>query len=61
MKFFDQTVYSQVPFEFVKESRETFENSKAINPGQIPGIPPILAGVYLIDSKSKCNHGLKNN
>ena len=39
--------------EFVKENQEAFENTIAINMGQILSIPFILAGLYLMISKSK--------
>lgn len=41
--------------EFVKENQEAFENTMAINMGQLLSIPFVLAGVYLIASKSKQN------
>ncbi len=41
--------------EFVKENQEAFENKIPINMGQILSIPFILAGIYLIVSKSNQN------
>ena len=41
--------------EFVKENQEAFENTISINMGQILSIPFVLAGIYLILSKSKQN------
>lgn len=38
--------------EFTKENQEAFENTMAINMGQILSIPFILLGVYLMVSKS---------
>jgi len=39
--------------EFVKENQEAFENTLAINMGQILSIPFILIGVYLVVLKSR--------
>lgn len=39
--------------EFTKENQEAFESALAINMGQILSIPFILAGIYLMISKSK--------
>lgn len=47
--------------EFVKENQEAFENTMTINMGQILSIPFILAGIYLIVSKSRQNSIKKNS
>jgi len=39
--------------EFVKENQEAFEDSMALNMGQILSIPFILLGIYLLLTKSK--------
>lgn len=41
--------------EFVKQNQAAFENTISINMGQILSIPFILAGVYLMMSKSRQN------
>ena len=46
--------------EFIKENQEAFESTLAINMGQILSIPFIIAGIYLIISKSKTKEQQKN-
>ncbi len=47
--------------EFVKENQEPFENTFAINMGQILSIPFIVAGIYLMISKSRQKSIKKGN
>jgi phosphatidylglycerol---prolipoprotein diacylglyceryl transferase len=48
--------------EFVKENQEVFENSMALNMGQILSIPFILVGIYLMwNSKRLKNKHSENN
>lgn len=46
--FFIGVFFTRFLIEFVKENQEAFENSMAINMGQILSIPFIIAGIWLI-------------
>lgn len=46
--FFIGVFFTRFLIEFVKENQEAFENSMALNMGQILSIPFVIAGIYLI-------------
>ena len=54
--FFLATLFSvRFVLEFLKEPQEIFENSMALNMGQLLSIPFILAGLFIIFRKQKVN------
>ena len=60
--FFLSLVFTaRFAIEFIKEDQEAFEKGWLINMGQVLSIPFILAGLYLIWSKSGTNRKATNN